>query len=211
MRELFPKASEKISRWAFNGEFGRNLAKIFDLQMWCFGCDIRNETGNLLLQSGFTRYRPEGKITGSSHYSKKLEDSYELHLWGFAVVITNSQHGVCLRRHERVPTFAYTPKVQDYSCRPHDLPIFSYPKTDLEKLEAKKLLHLCALDLGQYENAIKQISGSDYRSHCLSTRRNYRKFRGITLSDAWKELQEKLGGASHAVTRICTTNNQGQI
>jgi len=198
VRELFPKASEKICRWAFNGEFGRNFAKIFDLQMWCFGCDIRIETGNILLQSGFTRYRPEGKITGSSHYSKKLSDSHELHLWGFAVVITNYQHGVCLRRHERVPTFAHAPQVENYSWRPHDLPVFTSPKSELERKQASKLLLLCVSEISEYENTVEQIATPDYRNRCLSTRRNYRKFRGISLSDAWKELREKLDGISHA-------------
>jgi hypothetical protein len=194
MRELFPKASEKIFQWAFNGEFGRNFANIFDLQMWCFGCDIRNEKGNLLLQSGFSRYQPEGKITGSSHYSKKLFGTGELHLWGFAVVVTDQHHGICLRRHERVPTFADAPVIKDYTWRPHELPPFSYPKSDYEKGHANQLLLLCALEFGRYEDKIQRISRSDYRSNCLSSRRNYRKYRGITLLEAWNELHEKLSG-----------------
>ncbi len=40
MSELFPKLSEKIARWAFNGTFGKNFATVLDLQMWCFGCDL---------------------------------------------------------------------------------------------------------------------------------------------------------------------------
>lgn len=37
MIDLFPRMTEKVQQWAFNGKFGKNFENVFDLQMWCLG------------------------------------------------------------------------------------------------------------------------------------------------------------------------------
>lgn len=150
MSELFPNLSEKIQRWTFNGRFGRNFATMFDLQMWCFGCDIRREQGNLLVEYGFVRDRPEGQISGSSHYAKRIDAEHTVHLWGFAVVITSSRYALCLKRFGLNPRLAEASQISENIWRPHELPPFYFPKTEQQIKQARQLLTVIASELNNY-------------------------------------------------------------
>jgi hypothetical protein len=190
--ELFPQASEKLARWRFTGDFGKHFSTIFDLQMWCLGCDIRRAEGNLLLHYGFERRRPEEGVPGSSHYFKQIDPSHQIHLWGFAMIVTNPLCGLCLKRHERIPVFAWVPNVAPHLSKPHDLPPFSSPKTDDERVEARGLLSRCVAEMSQYENLVESVEMPLYRSQCLKGQRSGKKLRGLSLRSAWGELQHKL-------------------
>jgi len=198
MIDLFPRMTEKVQQWAFNGKFGKNFENVFDLQMWCLGCDIRREKGNLLLQYGFERYRPHGKISGSSHYIKRIDSNHTIHLWGFAVVVTNDKYGLCLRRHERIPRLAIAPRVASCSWRPHDLPLFIVPKSSEQIEHANKLLGVAAAELGRYEKFVDNSLPVAYRKECLTPRRSHKKLSGATLMEAWEEFNRKLEGVSYA-------------
>ncbi len=197
MSEVFPGLSEKIARWAFNGKFGRNFATAFDLQMWCFGCDIRREQGNLLLEYGFVRDRPEGTITGASHYTKKIDDEHSIHLWGFAVIVSSRVHGLCLRRYERIPLLAVAPQITPRAWRPHDLPHFLPPRTAADIERASRLLFIISDELTKYERFVQSRTITSYRASCLKQRRSRKALAGTPLWAAWSELHSKLGGCSY--------------
>lgn len=191
MSELFPKATVKISNWVFNGEFGKNFARVLDLQMWCFGCDIRKREGNLLIKSGFTRHRSPDQRTGS-RYSKGLSDHTHMYLWGFALVISSFESGLCLRRHQQIPTFSPSLRIHDDSWSPWDIPQFSHPDSELQRFRAQTLLRICALEMQQYEDFINRVSETNYRLKCLKSKRSYKKMVGTSLFEAWGELANKL-------------------
>jgi hypothetical protein len=94
---LFPRSREKLSSWSFTGEFGRNFEKLVNLQMWCFGCDIRNIEGNFLTEFGFIRTRPPPSRHGSTRYSLVRDSGYSIHLWGFGMIIEDGKAALCLK------------------------------------------------------------------------------------------------------------------
>ncbi len=198
MTSLFPRASEKVPAWVFNGEFGKNFAATFDLQMWCLGCDIRRRDGNLLLECGFSRRRPTGKITGSSYYFKEIDPVHTMHLWGFAVVITTQECGLCLRRYERIPLFSQKAEVNQNAWRPQDIPKFKEPREEQEKEKATALLKRCVSELIKYEARIQHMKEPQYRSYCLRSRKKIKALRKITLLEAWTELYAAIGEARDA-------------
>ena len=113
---LFPRSTEKLSSWSFTGEFGRNFEKLVNLQMWCFGCDIRNVEGNLLTEFGFTRTRPPAARHGSTRYSLVRDSGYSIHLWGFGMIIEDGKAALCLKRFERVPRLLEGPFDPNHIC-----------------------------------------------------------------------------------------------
>jgi hypothetical protein len=197
MSELFPRLHTKIDRWAFNGVFGRNFAAVFDLQMWCFGCDIKYESGNLLLAYGFERDRPVRNVTGSSHYARTVPGPTDkpmcsMHLWGFALILLSAGCALCLRRHERIPLVAIDPIIPAGVWRPHDLPQFSLPRLETDMQRAREHLLMVANELLAYERFVEINTRSTYRSACLRQRRTTRALGATKLSCAWSELSSKL-------------------
>ena len=59
---------------------------LFEQQMWCWGCDVRREAGNLLLAYGF-RKRPALESRTSSAYTCLLHPDGALTLWGWGLWI----------------------------------------------------------------------------------------------------------------------------
>ena len=198
MTSLFPRASDKVPAWAFNGEFGKNFATTFDLQMWCLGCDIRRKAGNLLLEYGFSRRRPSGKIAGSSYYFKELDSVHTMHLWGFAVVITSHECGLCLRRNELTTRFSKNLDVDQNAWRPQDIPKFKAPREEQEIERATALLKVCVFELQKYEATIQHIEEPQYRSYCLRSRKKIKTLRNTTLLEAWTELHSAIEEARSA-------------
>jgi len=103
MSSLFLRINEMAERWAFSGDSGKSFAALFDAQMWCLGCDVRHAPGNILLEYGFSRRRPPRNLSGSSRYTKEIDDEYRIDLWGFAIIVANKASGICLKRHEHIP------------------------------------------------------------------------------------------------------------
>ncbi|MFM1848591.1 MAG: hypothetical protein RL417_2065 [Pseudomonadota bacterium] len=204
MSDLFPRLHSKIDRWAFNGAFGRNFAAVFDLQMWCFGCDIKYESGNLLLAYGFERDRPMRNVTGSSHYARAVPGQTDMpmcsiHLWGFALILLTTGCALCLRRHERIPLVAIDATIPAGVWRPHDLPEFSLPRVETDIQHARKHLLIVANELLAYERFVELNTRSTYRPACLRQRRNARSLGAAQLSTAWSELSSKLESSDYIV------------
>lgn len=191
MSAHFPNLHDKVSRWAFNGRLGRSLGALLDLQMWCFGCDIRRPEGNFLLQSGFKKISA-GKIYGSSHYHQSFEGVRSLHLWGFGIVACEKEVAISLRRHERTPLFAERVRIGSDIHRPHELPRFSSPVTEESRRKACDLLLLVATQLESYESSVLACAGAEYRDFCVGASRRHRKLRGLSLREAWGELSGAL-------------------
>jgi hypothetical protein len=191
MRALFPRLVEKAQRWSFNGELGKDLSGLFDVQMWCFGCDIRRPEGNLLMASGFARQRSE-QVVGSSRYVATIGDRYEINLWGFAAIVREGGSAVGMRRHGHMPLYSSAASDLPVLHRPHDLPRFTIPKDPAESARGLILLRVMAQALARYEQFVEQNSAATYRARCKRLYRSQRDFRAKSLASAWNELADGL-------------------
>ena len=137
---------------------------------------------------------PAGEAKGSTHYFKQIDSTHQIHLWGFAMIVTNTLCCLCLKRHERNPTFAQAPILLDHLWRPHDLPMFSSPKSAAERRVARELLILCVSELYRYEGLVEEVENPSYRSRCLKRQRKGKKLEGFSLKNAWGDLRQSLQG-----------------
>jgi hypothetical protein len=190
---LFPHAAEKLERWSFTGDFGRNLVRLVNLQIWCFGCDIRREEGNLLAEYGFSRFRPSGDTHGSSRYSKMLGEGLALHLWGFGMVLTHSSGSIWMKRFERFPRISDTSPCFRNVCRPHDLHEFREVSAPSEVHRARSLLAMMISEVVQYESFVRDSSpGAHYRQRIATAPKEGRLKYGVEPVAAWRELRDNL-------------------
>jgi hypothetical protein len=190
-QHLFPRYQAKIASWSFNGEFGRNFERLINLQMWCFGCDIRNAAGNILTEFGFARTRPPAGTHGSTHYWIACDSMHTLHLWGFGMVITDNTGSLCLKRFERAPKIVEERFDSAPIFKPHDLPSFHQPRTTDQRETARRLLHRLCRELFRYETYITHQGLSSYRKVCVATSPKNARMRGMMQEprDAWALLQ----------------------
>jgi hypothetical protein len=168
-RDLFPRYSSKIDSWSFTGAFGRNFERLINLQMWCFGCDIRHQESSLLTTYGFTKTRPPATIHGSTRYSRTRDSGYSIHLWGFGMIITNGRAALCVKRFERTPKILEGSFDPAHIFKPHDLPPFREPRSSKERFLARTLLQHLFEELHGYETYISTISHPAYRRECVQT------------------------------------------
>lgn len=70
----------------------RRASQHMQQQCWLWGCDIRHNDGNLLLEYGFVRYRPDNPLAGSSLYVHATA-THSVMLWGFGLYVGDAQHG----------------------------------------------------------------------------------------------------------------------
>lgn len=66
------------------GTFQRRAEQLFDRQMWCWGCDIRRNSGNLLLAYGCSR-RPAPEKRGTPAYTHAPAEGVSVTLWGWGL------------------------------------------------------------------------------------------------------------------------------
>lgn len=199
-RALFPRYTEKICSWSFNGTLGKNLARLMDLHMWCLGCDIRREEGNLLTEFGFARYEANIATNTSSRYTRPLHGNCSLHLWGFGIVIAEESTSLYLKRFDRTPRIAIGS--HDYSSvhRPHELLDFRSPRDEWETMAGLRLFKRLSHELLVYEQFISAKGLSSFRSSCVqSSRREAKLAGGVLPIDAWGFL------ASHTPLSLAAT------
>jgi hypothetical protein len=168
-RDLFLRYSAKIDSWSFTGAFGRNFERLINLQMWCFGCDIRRQESSLLTSYGFTKTRPPATIHGSTRYSRTRNSGYSIHLWGFGMIIADGRAALCVKRFERTPKILEGSFDPTHIFKPHDLPPFREPRGPKERFLARTLLQHLFQELHGYETYVTTISNPAYRRECVQT------------------------------------------
>jgi hypothetical protein len=189
VNQLSDLDSHKLRRWSFSGDFGRRFAATFNLQMWCFGCDIRGAEGNLLRSYGFVCYKPPSNTYGSSHYILELGKQTKLHLLGFAIALKVADWGLLLRRYERTPRLFENQPISQGLHRPHQLPHTFSPSHESEQREATRLLMRLAQELYRYETFIEGTASTSFQRLRLSTApRRSNPLCPIHLRQAWQTL-----------------------
>jgi hypothetical protein len=191
---FFLDAAQKIQQWRFNGEFGKRFKALCELQMWCFGCDIRRRSGNLLVDYGFTRSKNALKSYGTSHYSREFPCGFAIQLCGFAIIgthrsATNSEPAILMRRFDSTPKLLPNLNQLSQPCTPHDLAHAFTPSGAAEYQDALTLFRKLTQELARYERHIEQVTESGYRSACISSAaRRYRTVDSESLSSLWSNL-----------------------
>ncbi|WP_169974946.1 hypothetical protein [Tautonia rosea] len=100
-----PKAGLPVS-----APLRREAANLLDLQLWCWGLDIRRPQGNALIGFGFQRIPVAEGGRGTSAYQKPLDEGRTLVLWGSGLVLTDPVVGaVAVRRFEFRLSFDRSP------------------------------------------------------------------------------------------------------
>lgn len=208
VNQLSDLDSHKLRRWSFSGDFGRRFAATFNLQMWCFGCDIRRPEGNLLRSYGFMRYKPPSNTYGSSHYILELGNSTKLHLLGFAMALEDADCGLLLRRYERSPRVFRHQLITPGLHRPQQLPHTVSPRDESEQREAASLLGRLARELSRYEKFVERTTSTSFQQLRLSSApRRSNSLRFLHLRQVWYTLAAIAEHCSEGTTQpMCDIN-----
>ena len=140
----------------------RRASSHMQQQCWLWGCDIRHNDGNLLLEYGFARYRPDNPSTGSSLYVHTTA-THSVMLWGFGMYVGDAEHGgAFIFRHMFAPVAVqhpaltvFTPEaVTSTACTPNETHQH-YAATALSWIMA-------------YEDWVVQRMGMSYRHQSIA-------------------------------------------
>lgn len=151
-----------------NIDFIKLSNRMFDQQMWCWGCDIRNSNGNKMIEYGFSKLKNGTEKDSPSQYSI-IYNEHKIFLWGFGGLIRQSKdNAIFIRRYDFYP--------KRLESVPEDL-MANNPK-DIKRLfvKDKSLLYECDYNLLKvfydlimdYESWIIKQLGSEYREYTLS-------------------------------------------
>lgn len=165
-------------------------AKLFDQQMWCWGCDIRRAEGNLLLAYGFERQRPVDRRTSSAYIYHTL-DGRQIVLWGFGAFWGMERIGGLY-----VPRDGFRSYLVSGWRLPSDVwPDKPAPRRDHDAGDADLLAYLLAQFatwIAAYERWIQQSVGSAYRIAALHPWRRKMVVAGDAMAGAWGEVADRM-------------------
>jgi hypothetical protein len=167
-------------------------AALLDQQMWCWGCDVRRQAGNLLLAYGGER-RPSPDPRYHSAYSYGLCAECTLTLWGWGVWMAREGRGSLFvsRSQFRV---SYTSEVHRYpqAWQADDLPIIRQPADPAAQTNTRCLLAEALNWIGEYEHWLACHTEPAYRETVIAAWPQRRHYRGGTsaadLAQTWLNL-----------------------
>jgi hypothetical protein len=164
--------------------------------MWCWGCDIRRQEGNLLLAYGCERRgSPDPRYHSAYIYS--LCADCTLTLWGWGVWIAREGLGSLFLSRSRFRV-SYIPQVHRYpqAWQADDLPSGKSPCDPAAQTSTHCLL-IEAMDwIGGYEHWLACHTESHYREAAIAAWPQRRRYRGGTpaadLAQTWLNLSKLL-------------------
>ncbi len=138
-------------------------------QCWCWGQDVRQGEGNLLLAHGFERVRPPLGTQGSSRYQLRISSRSAITLWGFGLYYSRcGRGGIYLNRYDCVPRFCHHSGFLDGVWTPDAVPTMrpaasvGIPDSNLTYLAGK-----AACWIASYEEWVLDRFGLAYRQNTL--------------------------------------------
>ncbi|QDT36914.1 hypothetical protein [Stratiformator vulcanicus] len=176
----------------------REAAEVFDLQMWCWGCDIKRKEGNLLAEFGLTRRKPLNK---SGKPDPKISSGYhgfhhdlEVALWGWGVLASHQSTGTLFIRRDGFQPRLIAPIRHDSVSVLADV-----LDTSIDDLNIAHRLSLQLLEFfTAYETWALLQTGEEHRSLCESERNKKWSIAACDLATFWQDFRNSLanGGAS---------------
>lgn len=140
------------------------LEKLFDLQMWAFGCDARRAEGNLFAARGMRHTPPPPGCAWSSTWSETIGD-LSIELGSAGVTVSEGEGQLKLQRGPLGP--------------------------QLRGASAELLLAFARWVLN-WEAWVEQQAGSAWRGSTLALRRRPSPWTAAGLREQWLELQVAL-------------------
>jgi len=169
---------------------------LIDQQMWCWGCDVRRDKGNLLALYGADK-RPSPNPRYHSAYVFQLDDTTHINLWGWGLWIACPSLGSLFIARSRFKIH-YTSEfiaAPDAWCK-RDLPSLRVTKDSNEIANANILLAKAMYWIGSYEAWVTTQVSSDYREQILTKWPQRRKHKGgipvATMADTWFQLSTSM-------------------
>ncbi len=167
---------------------------LLEQQMWCWGCDVRRQEGNLLLTYGCERY-PSPDPRFHSAYASTLCADCVLTLWGWGIWIAREGTGSIFLSRSRFRV-SYTPEVHLHpqAWQSGDLPSAKRPCDPVAQMNTRCLLAKTITWIGDYEHWLACHTEPAYRETVLAAWPQRRRYRGGTagsaMTTAWNTLAE---------------------
>jgi hypothetical protein len=183
----------------FSARLRRDAVDLLDLQLWLWGADIREVSGDLLLAYGMRRTRPPAEVNGSSCYSGATDEEVALSMWGFGVTVALPGAGrLFIPRSTWEPVFlpfafdpmsAWSPEHVEPRWRPYSAVCWRVMRVLLDTL----------VDwITGYERWIRVAMGPAYRDAAVR-RRFPDRVAAVDFEERWLALWRRIDRAISAV------------
>ena len=170
----------------------QQLVRMLDQQFWRWGCDVKHDSGNLLVEHGFERIPPPNQEqAGSSIYRLQLSASNRVVLRSFAVFYgDDSLGGLLLKRFDGHP----------YQAPRADLEVLPYQESDLPPLERAApddtaswtLLAALIEQIIAYETWVRTVFGTHYVQKTLEKRKKRPVASASETETTWESIAQQL-------------------
>ncbi|QDU64299.1 hypothetical protein Pan216_51880 [Planctomycetes bacterium Pan216] len=183
-----PRRRSGLSASAAGAELSKEAVRLFEMQLWCWGLDIRAARDNLLLTYGLERQRPPSDECGSSFYRGRFDD-LDVGLWGFGVVVALPTEGsLFVRRYHSPVRCSCSCELPDGVHSPDDIRGFKSPRASADLQRAHRLLHRLFAWIADYERWVRESLGKGYRTQCVTKWSRYRGEESTTIPEQWEAL-----------------------
>jgi len=153
----------EVGRVSLPGAFQRRAEQLFDRQMWCWGCDIRRDSGNLLLAYGCSR-RPAPEKRGTPAYTHMPAEGVSVTLWGWGLWYAARKRGSLFisRSRFRVRYYAHA-VLAPVAWSEEELLANVQPFNEQERLAAYELLRDALFWVADYERWLAAVDPEQRR------------------------------------------------
>lgn len=172
---------------------------LFEQQMWCWGCDVRREAGNLLLQYGMEKL-PSPETRYHSAYRCVLEAG-SLTLWGWGLWAAIQDYGsIFISRSCFRVRYSSTLELQPNAWCEAQLPPIFTPQSEVNRAKSDHLLTTVFHWIADYECWLASLVEPNYRERTLATWTQRRRYRGgipiSEVSNQWTQLAQMTASAT---------------
>jgi len=162
-----PKATWTATSWP--NDFQALCRLLLHQQCWCWGQDVRQREGNLLLAHGFERVRPPLGTEGGSRYQLRISSRSTITLWGFGLYYSRcGRGGIYLNRYDGLLRYCHHAGFLDGVWSPAALPLMRpAPLGDIQDSNLTYLAGKAACWISSYEEWVLGRFGLAYRRDTL--------------------------------------------
>jgi hypothetical protein len=169
---------------------------LLEQQMWCWGCDVRRQEGNLLLGYGFQK-RQSTDPRYHSAYTYALCTDCALTLWGWGLWLARESYGsLFLSRARFRVTYTAAVDLCPQAWEVNALPPLQQPNQALGWHNSILLLAEVAAFVAHYEGWLATQLNENYRNHVIAEWPQRRRHRGgiaaADLAQTWLNLSQAL-------------------
>ena len=176
-------------------EFGfrRWAARLFDRQMWCFGRDIVQVRGNLLLDLGMCQYWAPDPKRSSSMYTAAVESGGNVFLWGFGAMYSEPGRGESFDgRYNFAPKLTARESALGVHESEH-LGRLVNPMTASELIRYRTHVPRLVKWFAKYEHWVAESFGTTYREQCLAARNKANWVAPKDMARKWERAAKQAG------------------